>query len=296
MTRPALILLATAWLVQTGRGAENQASYRPATNSDFIAAFGRPPTGWVAGFNSTADWKGERGFSERSKATNATGRGWFCVGGKNPYQNMRAPLGANYAVCEGRHNSHHTQLTGVDAHQGTKAGEALEVIEASFDMTVAFPDDGTARTSEVLNSFFQIFEHSKEHDWRPAYALFFCKEQLLVGAWDDNPPVPGVSLRRGQWYRIRFDVKLRHDGARTVLSVWPVDSNGFQGPPQVSALVITHKKGLVFPGIARHFPAIAGSYTWCVKGPEPYSAATLISAFSQSVWKPTTQPAKKPQP
>jgi hypothetical protein len=93
--------------------------------------------------------------------------------------------------------------------------------------------------------------------------------------------VPGVTLKRGQWYRIRFDARLRHDGARTALSVWPVDGEGRLGSPQVSGLVIEHRKGLQLPGIARSFPVMPGSYTWGVPGREPFSAATLICAFRQ---------------
>jgi len=277
-----LIPLAAAFLLMPGVAAEKTATYHPATNRDFITAFERPPVGWSAGFRSVAEWKGERGFSPTTQATQDTGRGWFSVNGMDLYQSMRAPRGADYAVCEGQYNADHTQLHGVPARQRAKAGEVVNLVEGSYDITVAFQDDGTARTRGVLNAFFQIFEESKEHGWRPTYALFFMNEKLLIGAWDDNPPVPGVTLHRGQWYRIRFDVKLRNDGARTVLSVWPVNASGQQGPPQVSALVIEHQKGLVYPGLARNFPAMPGSYTWRVPGKEPYSAATLISAFRQN--------------
>jgi hypothetical protein len=282
MKSKCLLLLTVASLVMLGMAAEKKATYHPATNRDFITAFERPPSGWVAGFRSVADWKGERGFSAASQATQETGQGWFSVNGMNPYQSIRAPKGADYAVCEGQHNADHTQLHGLPARQRAKAGEAVNAVEGSYDITVAFQDDGTARTRGVLNSFFQIFEESKEHGWRPAYALFFMEERLLIGAWDDNPAVPGVTLRRGQWYRIRFDVTLRNDGAQTVLSVWPVDAKGQQGPPQVSALVIEHRKGLSYSGLVRNFPAMPGCYTWRVPGKEPYSAATLISTYRQN--------------
>lgn len=78
------------------------------------------------------------------------------------------------------------------------------------------------------------------------------------------------------------NVSLRHDGATTARSVWPVDSNGRQGGPLVSGLLIDHRMGLRLPGLARSFPVMVGSYTWHLHGREPASAATLICAFSQS--------------
>jgi len=275
-------------------GAEPAALCRRAVNREFISTFERPPGGWVAGFRTVADWKGERGFSQRSQQTKETGRGWFNIGGNNPYQAIRAPLGRDYAVCESQFNADHTQLTGLDARPAVKTGETFDSVSGSFDLTVAFQDDGTERTKGVLNAFFQIFERSKEHGWRPAYALFFKNEQLRIGAWDDNPPVPGVRLLRGQWYRIRFDAELKHGGACTILSVWPMDADGRQGAPQVSALVIDHRKGLMLPGLARQFPVMSGSYTWQVPGREPYSAATLICAYGQNP-KSTADRLRKPQ-
>lgn len=265
------------------------ASYRQSTNPEFVRRFEQKPSGWTAGFGSDKDWRGQRGFSESSRASKETGIGWFSDGKNRLYREIRAPRDAPHAICEGQFSADHTQLTAVDAHSRVKAGQQLDEVAGSFDMTVAFMDDGTPRTRNVFNSFFQIFEHSKERGWRPAYGLFYHGGKLKVGAWDDNPAVPGVTLERGRWYRIRFDVTLRHDGARTVLSVWPVASDGRQEKALISALVIDHQKGLRLPGLARSFPVMAGSYTWGISSREKNSAATLISAFSQNAAPPASQ-------
>lgn len=257
------------------------ARYHVISNSQFFTSFTQPPKGWAAGFRDATDWRGERGFSEKSRGSSGTGVGWFSIGGSNLYRNIQAPRGVPHAVCEGQYSADHTQLTGLDARKRAKKGEQLEGVTGEFDLTVAFADDGTQRTRDLLNCFFQIFERSSEHGWRPAYGLFFKNERLLVGAWDDNPAVPGLELKRGQWYRIRFSVGLRHDGARTVMSVWPVNAEGRQGEPLVSCLVIDHAKGLRLQGLARSFPVMVGSYTWSKGGPTPFSAATLICAFQQ---------------
>jgi hypothetical protein len=147
-------------------------------------------------------------------------------------------------------------------------------------MTVCFADNDHPKSREVFNSFFQIVERSPQ-GYRPAYGLFYNKQKLRAGAWDDNPFVQGVTLERGQWYRIRFDATLRDDGARTVLSFWPVDASGRQGLPQVSGLVIEHQRGLRRQNESRSFPVMIGSYTWGLNGKEKMEAATLISAYSQ---------------
>lgn len=283
---PLVLLVSAAMVVPAGRASAAgtiwaAAVYHVISNAQFVSSFSQPPKGWVAGFRSASDWRGERGFSDKSRGSSATGVGWFSIGGSNLYRDIRAPRAAPYAVCEGQYSADHTQLTGLDARKRTKKGEQLEGVTGQFDLTVAFADDGTQRTRDLLNCFFQIFERSTEHGWRPAYGLFFKNERLLVGAWDDNPAVPGLELKRGQWYRFRFSVDLRHDGARTVMSVWPVNTEGRQGEPLASCLAIDHAKGLRLQGLARSFPVMVGSYTWSKSGPIPFSAATLICAFQQ---------------
>jgi hypothetical protein len=277
----AILFAATGGLVAPAATNRAEVVYHVISNAQFVASFAQPPKGWMAGFRSTADWRGERGFSEKSRASSETGIGWFSMGGSNLYRGIRAPRDANHAILEGQYSADHTQLTGLDARKRTKKGEQLEIVTGQIDLTVAVADDGTPRTRDLLNCFFQIFERSTEHGWRPAYGLFFKNERLLVGAWDDNPAVPGLELKRGQWYRIRFSVGLRHDGARTLMSVWPVDAGGRQGEPLASCLVIDHAKGLRLQGLARSFPVMVGSYTWAKGGRTPFSAATLISDFRQ---------------
>jgi hypothetical protein len=254
---------------------------RQATNLEAIKKFEQSPTGWKAGFQSVKDWKAQRGFTPESQASEQTGIGWFSVNGKNRYKDIQAPGGADYVVFEGQHCADHTQLHGVEARKASKAGEEVASVDGAFDMTVAFQDDGSARVSSVLNAFFQIFERSKEKGWCPAYALFFEREKLLIGAWDDRTAVPHLTLKRGEWYRIRLTVTLKQQGAVTVVSVWPISLAGKQGEALVSGIVIEHRKGLQLHGLARSFPVLVGSYTWCVKGKEPFSAATLMCAYSQ---------------
>lgn len=266
----------------TNKVGQSRTGIRQATNKEAIKRFEESPAGWKAGFRSVKDWKAQRGFSTESQASEQTGVGWFSVNGKNRYRDIQAPGGVDYAVFEGQHCADHTQLHGLEARKPCKAGERVTDVDVAWDMTVAFQDEGSARVSSVLNAFFQIFERSKEKGWRPAYALFFEREKLLVGAWDDRTAVPNLTMKRGQWYRIRSTVRLKEDGAMTVLSVWPVTQEGKQGEALVSGLVINHQKGLQLSGLARSFPVLVGSYTWCVKGKEPFSAATLICSYSQS--------------
>jgi hypothetical protein len=280
------LLLGCAILVNSGTATAaddgKSATYSFVKDPEKIRSFERSPTGWQAGFGSEAGWRGTRGFTAESRATKETGILWFSNGKENLYRGIKAPRGAPHVVCEGQFNADHTQVTAIDAHARVKANEKVPEVAGSFDITACFADDGTAGTRDVFNSFFQIFERSQERGWCPAYGLFFHKDGLRVGGWDDNPLVPGVRLERGKWYRFRFDVSLRNDGGNTLLSVWPVAIDGSQGKPIVSGLMIDHKRGLRHSGLARSFPVMAGCYTWSIHGKDPVSAATLICAFSQS--------------
>jgi hypothetical protein len=285
ITHPALLpVCAILVLTGTATAADDgkTANYSFIKDLGKIRDFERAPTGWKAACGSEAGWRGTRGFTAESRASKETGILWFSNGKENLYRGIKAPRGAPHVVCEGQFSADHTQVTALDAHPRVKANDKVPEVAGSFDITVCFADDGTAGTRDIFNSFFQIFERSQERGWCPAYGLFFHKEGLRVGGWDDNPFVPGVRLERGKWYRVRFDVSLRNDGGNTLLSIWPVAANGVQGKAIVSGLMIEHKRGLRHPGLARSFPVMAGSYTWSIRGKDPVSAATLICAFSQS--------------
>ena len=246
-----------------------------------LPRFEKPVKGWTAGFTGPGDWSGTRGFTESSKQTDKTGVGWFSVNGQNTYRGIRAPKGADYAVFEGHQSADHTQAGGPNIRRAAGAAEDVREVAASFDLTVCFADDGTPKSEGVLNCFLQIFEKTPEDPgYHPVWACFWREGRLIVGPWGKRgEEVPGVLLRRGQWYRLRIDASILPDSMSTVLSVWPVDAEGRQGRPQVSGRIVRIPVGLKHQGIARKFPAIAGAYTW--GGRPPYSVATLICAYSQ---------------
>lgn len=258
-----------------------QAVYSYLEKPADLRRFERSPDGWTAAFTSERGWRGTRGFRPESQGTHETGFGWFSDGRNHLYRGITAPRRMPHAICEGRLNADHTQLNAQETHRRVMAGEPAPEVAGGFDMIVAFADDETERTREALNCFFQIFERSTEHGYRPAYGLFFAGGRLQVGAWDDNPPIPDVVLERKTWYRIRFDVQLREDGARTVMSIWTVGSDGARRDRVVKGLVIDHAKGLRHSGVARYFPVIIGSYTWGLPTDGPSSMATLIAGFRQ---------------
>jgi hypothetical protein len=285
MNAHLLTTLAVLGFLAPLAGEENKiAIFRQTGDPDVVRRFEQPPEEWVGAFTSLERWKGSRGFTPESQATKETGVGWLSDGRDRLFRGLRAPSGAPHAVFTGRRSADHTQLNCPDAHPRVKAGEQVDVVSGSFDITVCFADNDHPKAREVFNSFFQIFERSPQ-GYRPAYGLFYHKQRLRAGAWDDNPFVPGVTLERGYWYRIRFDVTLRNDGARTVLSVWPVDSSGRQGTPQVSGLMIEHRRGLRRQSEARSFPVMIGAYTWGLNGKELMEAATLISSYRQGPLK-----------